>query len=116
MQAHSGSTPQDTAPEAILHPASRRLFGYWNRLRAGRKTPLRSDIDPRIAEPGTTWGTGRTIIGADVDAPGIQTDQIQAAVYMDAQERLVLLSEAENTAENAIDATDLRETFGADAA
>ena len=31
----------------MIHSELRALYGYWNRLRAGRKTPLRSDIDPR---------------------------------------------------------------------
>lgn len=31
----------------MIHSELRALYSYWNRLRAGRKTPLRSDIDPR---------------------------------------------------------------------
>lgn len=31
----------------MIHSELRSLFSYWNRLRAGRVTPLRSDIDPR---------------------------------------------------------------------
>ena len=31
----------------MIHSELRALHSYWNRLRAGRKTPLRSDIDPR---------------------------------------------------------------------
>ncbi len=31
----------------MIHSELRALYAYWNRLRAGRKTPLRSDIDPR---------------------------------------------------------------------
>ena len=32
---------------AMIHSELRSLYSYWNTLRAGRKTPLRSDIDPR---------------------------------------------------------------------
>ena len=31
----------------MIHSELRALYSYWSRLRAGRKTPLRSDIDPR---------------------------------------------------------------------
>lgn len=31
----------------MIHTELRALYNYWNTLRAGRKTPLRSDIDPR---------------------------------------------------------------------
>lgn len=31
----------------MIHTELRALYNYWNKLRAGRKTPLRSDIDPR---------------------------------------------------------------------
>ena len=31
----------------MIHSELRSLYNYWNALRAGRKTPLRSDIDPR---------------------------------------------------------------------
>ncbi|HET7410031.1 MAG TPA: PAS domain-containing protein [Paracoccaceae bacterium] len=31
----------------MIHSELRALYSYWNRLRAGRKAPLRSDIDPR---------------------------------------------------------------------
>ena len=31
----------------MIHSELRALYNYWNTLRAGRKTPLRSDIDPR---------------------------------------------------------------------
>ena len=31
----------------MIHSELRSLYNYWNTLRAGRKTPLRSDIDPR---------------------------------------------------------------------
>lgn len=34
----------------MIHSELRALYSYWNRLRAGRKTPLRSDIDPREME------------------------------------------------------------------
>ena len=33
--------------DAMIHSELRALYRYWNELRAGRKTPLRSDIDPR---------------------------------------------------------------------
>ena len=31
----------------MIHSELRALYNYWNGLRAGRTTPLRSDIDPR---------------------------------------------------------------------
>lgn len=31
----------------MIHSELRALFTYWEALRAGRKTPMRSDIDPR---------------------------------------------------------------------
>ncbi|MFK7943247.1 MAG: PAS domain-containing protein [Paracoccaceae bacterium] len=31
----------------MIHSELRALYNYWNTLRAGRTTPLRSDIDPR---------------------------------------------------------------------
>ena len=31
----------------MIHSELRALYNYWNGLRAGRRTPLRSDIDPR---------------------------------------------------------------------
>ena len=31
----------------MIHTELRALYNYWNGLRAGRRTPLRSDIDPR---------------------------------------------------------------------
>ena len=31
----------------MIHPELRALHSYWNEIRAGRATPLRSDIDPR---------------------------------------------------------------------
>lgn len=34
----------------MIHSELRALYNYWNTLRAGRKTPLRSDIDPRDME------------------------------------------------------------------
>ncbi|MEM1299016.1 MAG: PAS domain-containing protein [Pseudomonadota bacterium] len=34
----------------MIHQELRALYNYWNTLRAGRKTPLRSDIDPRDME------------------------------------------------------------------
>jgi len=55
MQAHSGLTPQGTAPEAILHPVSRRLFSYWNRLRGERSAPGRQEIDLRALAPVLPW-------------------------------------------------------------
>jgi len=33
--------------DAMIHSELRALYKYWDALRAGRKTPLRSDIDPR---------------------------------------------------------------------
>src|SRR5687768_2374807 len=61
-------------------------------------------FDPRIAEPGSAWGAGRTIVGADVDGlPGNAMEQIQAAAYLDAEERIVILSEATTDAQNSID-------------
>ena len=33
--------------DAMIHSELRSLYNYWEALRAGRKTPLRSDIDPR---------------------------------------------------------------------
>ena len=47
MQARSDVKQRIAAPEAILHPASRTLFGYWNRLRGGRSAPCRNEIDLR---------------------------------------------------------------------
>ena len=32
---------------AMIHPELRALHRYWESIRAGRSTPLRSDIDPR---------------------------------------------------------------------
>lgn len=55
MQAHSGLAPHGTAPEAILHPASRHLFGYWNGLRGQRGAPGRQDIDLRALAPVLPW-------------------------------------------------------------
>ncbi|MEM7744584.1 MAG: PAS domain-containing protein [Pseudomonadota bacterium] len=34
----------------MIHSELRSLYNYWNRLRAGRTTPMRSDIDPRDME------------------------------------------------------------------
>lgn len=34
----------------MIHSELRALYTYWDQLRAGRKTPLRSDIDPRDME------------------------------------------------------------------
>lgn len=31
----------------MIHSELRALYRYWNGIRAGRKTPMRSDIDPR---------------------------------------------------------------------
>ncbi|MEM7056913.1 MAG: PAS domain-containing protein [Pseudomonadota bacterium] len=33
--------------DEMIHSELRSLYTYWDALRAGRKTPLRSDIDPR---------------------------------------------------------------------
>lgn len=33
--------------ENMIHSELRSLYSYWNAIRAGRKTPMRSDIDPR---------------------------------------------------------------------
>ena len=55
MQARAALKRGRTAPEAILHPASRSLFGYWNWLRAGRSAPCRRDIDLRPLAPILPW-------------------------------------------------------------
>ena len=47
MQAPSELQAVGAAPKAILHPGSRSLFGYWNRLRADRRAPRRQEIDLR---------------------------------------------------------------------
>lgn len=36
--------------DEMIHSELRSLYSYWDALRAGRKTPLRSDIDPRDME------------------------------------------------------------------
>jgi hypothetical protein len=42
---------QDGTPDAILHPASRSLFSYWNRLRGPRKAPRRQEMELRPIAP-----------------------------------------------------------------
>jgi hypothetical protein len=51
MQALSEQKPDGMAPEAILHPASRSLFCYWNRLRGPRSAPRREEMDLRSIAP-----------------------------------------------------------------
>lgn len=41
------SAYRSSRSDAMIHSELRALYSYWNRLRAGRKTPLRSDVDPR---------------------------------------------------------------------
>ncbi len=52
-------------------------------------------MDPRIAAPDSLYGAGRAVVTTDVDgSPGTSVDQVQAAVYMDENERLVIVSES----------------------
>lgn len=55
MQARSEGKQRVAAPEAILHPASRNLFSYWNRLRGARSAPCRHEIDLRQIVPVLPW-------------------------------------------------------------
>lgn len=36
--------------DGMIHSQLRALHSYWNEIRAGRATPMRSDIDPRAME------------------------------------------------------------------
>jgi hypothetical protein len=51
MQALSEPKQDAIAPEAILHPASRSLFSYWNRLRGPRSAPRREEMELRSIAP-----------------------------------------------------------------
>jgi hypothetical protein len=42
---------QDGTPDAILHPDSRSLFSYWNRLRGPRSAPRREEMELRSIAP-----------------------------------------------------------------
>jgi hypothetical protein len=55
MQANTGMKPNSAAPEAILHPGSRRLFSYWNGLRGTRGAPGRQEIELRALAPILPW-------------------------------------------------------------
>lgn len=55
MQAHDGSKQPEDVPEAILHPASRSLFSYWDWLRDVRSAPCRQEIDLRALTPVLPW-------------------------------------------------------------
>jgi len=50
-RGHNGCVDLNTyrvdRSDAMIHSELRALYSYWNTLRAGRKTPLRSDIAPR---------------------------------------------------------------------
>jgi hypothetical protein len=50
MQVRS-ERKQDGTPDAILHPASRSLFSYWNRLRGPRTAPHRQEMELRPIAP-----------------------------------------------------------------
>ena len=55
MQAPNELNRDGAAPEAILHPGSRRLFAYWNRLRGERGAPGRQEIDLRAISAILPW-------------------------------------------------------------
>jgi hypothetical protein len=55
MPSHGGSTQDEAVPEAILHPASRSLFSYWNRLRGQRSAPIRQEIELRSIAAILPW-------------------------------------------------------------
>ncbi|MFO1090290.1 MAG: PAS domain-containing protein [Hyphomicrobiales bacterium] len=51
----SGHTAEGTAPREVLHPQSRALFRYWERVRGERNAPNRGDIDLKEIRDIVRW-------------------------------------------------------------